>query len=60
VPSGLDNDCSVCHAGCAAAIGDIVRQLNVEVAAIKGPMKLGGLVVVIPSKPERPKWALSA
>lgn len=58
--SGLDNDCTVCHAGCAVAICDFAPLHNVEVAAIKGPMKLGALAFVIPSKPERPKWARSA
>lgn len=60
LPFGLDNDCTVCHAGCAVTIGDVAPLRVVENAAMKGPLELGALAFDIPSKPERPKWAFSA
>lgn len=60
LPSGLDNDCTDCHASCAVTISDVAPLQVVEIAAMKGPMDLGALSFDIPSKPERPKWAFSA
>ncbi|MBK9444681.1 MAG: hypothetical protein IPO00_00515 [Betaproteobacteria bacterium] len=57
---GIDSDCATCHAGCCAAIFNVVNLPASATASFAIPWRPGRLAAPPLAHPERPNWSVLA
>lgn len=59
-PSGIDEDCAFCHAGCASALVGLFEAIPTVAGVVSPPWVPDALGSPPGDLPERPNWIVSA